>query len=281
MLFLLKALARQLAVETPLRHLARPLYETATELELATVRAWDELTAGNAPRAALRTELITAVVKTFERKPALIRLVASLRAHFPALSVIVADDSREPLSIPGVTVIPLPFDVGVSAGRQAALERVRTPYTWLLDDDFVVFGGTRLDVALRTLEQNPQIDLLAGPLIYLPFLRKRRGDPHAIFPTSAQPVIEPGTKLGGCEVRDKVPNFYLARTDRLRTVGWTPELKRLDHADFFTRARGVLVSAFCEDFVALHAQTPFDRHYQSYRRALEQDRAVLERRYGR
>lgn len=45
------------------------------------------------------------------------------------------DDSREPLEYEGVKRIVLPYDSGVSAGRQSALEAVETPYVLLLDDD--------------------------------------------------------------------------------------------------------------------------------------------------
>lgn len=278
MLSPLKSLVRRTALARPLRYVTQPVYERVTDLELRAIRTWDDFVRPS-PRP-FPAPLVTAIVKTFERPREVARLVQSLHAHFPGLEIIVADDSREAINLPGVTLVRLPFDSGVSAGRQAALDRVRTPYTWLLDDDFVVFGGTRLDLALRVLEEQPRIDILGGPLIYLPLLAKRRGDPNALFPTSAAPLVSPGTQLGGCVVRDKVPNFFVARSERLRLVGWTRELKRLDHADFFTRARGVLVAAFCEEFVGLHAQTPFDAHYQSYRQAIADDRAVLNRRYG-
>src|SRR5690606_3431510 len=104
----------------------------------------------------------------------------------------VADDSREPCRLPGVEVVALPFDSGVSAGRQAALDRVRTRYTWLLDDDFVVYRGTRLDLAFDALERHSDLDLVGGPVINLPLLRKNRSDPAGIFPTLAEPRIPLG-----------------------------------------------------------------------------------------
>jgi len=232
---------------------------------------------GASPDASLAD--VTAIVKTFERPHIIARFVASLRALYPSLPIIVADDSRAPQPIAGVDHVILPFDSGVSAGRQAALDRVRTPYVLVGDDDFIFYRGTRLAPALARLDRNPSIDILGGQLIDLPYLRVRKPPIGQIFPTTAQPLVPIGSAIDGLLVCDKVANFYLARTDRLRLVGWTPELKRIDHADFFTRALGVLVSVFDPSLRALHAQTPFDTHYMAHRNDDHADRAILAARW--
>ena len=220
-------------------------------------------------------------MKTFERPAIIARLVASLRAMYPTMPVIVVDDSRAPMPIAGVETIVLPFDRGVSAGRQAGLDRVRTPYVLVLDDDFIFYRATRLRPALDRLARNSAIDVLGGQLVDLPYLRIRRPPLGQIFHTDARPLVPIGSTLDGLLVCDKVANFYLARTDRLRLVGWTPELRRIDHADFFTRALGVLVSVFDPELRCLHAQTPFDRHYMAHRTDDHADRAILAARWGR
>jgi len=243
-----------------------------------------ELAAARAMGAARDSSIdgeITAVVKTFERPAIIARLIASLRAMYPTMPVIVVDDSRAPKPIAGVETIILPFDSGVSAGRQAGLAAVKTPYVLVIDDDFIFYRRTQLRPALAKLQRNPQIDILGGQLIDLPILRRRRPPLHQIFPTHAQPLVPIGSTIDGLLVCDKVANFYLARTDRLRLVGWTPELKRIDHADFFTRALGVLVSVFDPELRCLHAQTPFDAHYMSHRTDDHADRAILAARWGR
>lgn len=262
----------------PLRRVAGPVHHTVTSAELLIARGVDAMRGGPwVPDVRLRD--VTAIIKTFERPRSLRRLLDSLSRRFPEVSIIVADDSREPSRLRGAEVIALPFDSGVSLGRQAALDRVRTRYTWLLDDDFVLYRGTRLDLALEALERHSDLDLVGGPVINLPFLTKNRSDPGSIFPTSAAPRIALGPHVSGLEVCDKVPNFYLARTDRLRLVGWTPELKRVDHADFFTRARGVLATAYCDRFRCLHVKTPFDREYMRHRLECEADNAIISQRY--
>jgi hypothetical protein len=82
-------------------------------------------------------------------------------------------------------------------------------------------------------------------------------------------------------VCDKVANFYVARTEALRKVGWTPALRRVDHADFFTRALGVIVSVFDPGMRAFHAQTPFDAAYMAHRMDIAHDNAVLGARWFR
>jgi glycosyltransferase involved in cell wall biosynthesis len=262
----------------PLRRLVGPLYQALTSAELLVARAVDARCFAP-PLAPAELQSITAVVKAFERPRSLERLLDSLAKWFPGIHIIVADDSRISTALSGVEVVRLPFDSGVSVGRQAALDRVRTPYTWLLDDDFVLYSGSRLDLAFDALQRHPELDLVGGPVINLPLLRKSRSNPGGIYRTPRAPRVPLGPHRSGLEICDKVPNYYLARTERLKLVGWTPELKRLDHADFFTRARGVLVTAYCDEFRCLHIKTPFDREYMRHRLECDADRRIIARRY--
>jgi hypothetical protein len=274
----LKQRARAVATG-PLRSVAAPLFRGLVAGELAAWRAVDALNAP-VPDRSLDNEL-TVLVKTFERPAILVRLLASIRRYYPSLPVIVVDDSREPRPLPGVETITLPFDRGVSAGRQAGLDRVRTPYVLVIDDDFIFYNATRLRHALDKLVRNDVIDILGGQLIDLPYLRGRRPPLGQIFPTRARPLVPIGSTIDRLLVCDKVANFYLARTDGLRLVGWDPALKRIDHADFFTRALGVLVTVFDADLRCLHAQTPFDARYMAHRMDDAGDRALLAARWRR
>jgi hypothetical protein len=224
---------------------------------------------------------LTALIKTFERPRILRRLVASIKRLYPALRIVVVDDSREPSPIVGVETIVMPYDSGISAGRNEGLRHVTTPYVLVLDDDFIFYRHTRLIPALRLMERHPQVDIMGGQLVDLPFYRARRLPEGAIFPTTATPLAPLGSFSGGLRVVDKVSTFYVARTDRLAVVPWDPRLKRIDHADFFTRALGVLTTVFKPDLKCLHARTPFDDAYMSKRLDLEASFQVLEERYGR
>lgn len=273
-----KSLVRQQLARRPLRYVAEPVFRGAVAAELCAVRYVDR-------RSPRETELgeftggVTAIVKTFERPRLLARLIASLQRHFPGLTIIVADDSRQPAQLAGVRTLSLDYDSGVSAGRQAALDQVESELTWVLDDDFVAYRGTRLGRVVRTLRQQPRLDLVGGRVIDLPLWTARGSLRDRVYPTERQPLVPLGTRLGDAEVCDKVPNFFVARTERLRQVGWDAQLKRVEHADFFTRARGVLVTGFDPGFSCLHAQAPFDAEYMRKREDYAADEALLRARH--
>ena len=55
--------------------------------------------------------------------------------------------------------------------------------------------------------------------------------------------------------------------------------KRLDHADFFTRAKGKIVSGLLDEFRVLHLRDPFDLGYRAFRDDLAADVAFLRSAY--
>lgn len=269
----LKARLRRRLADSPLRAVAAPAFDAAIAGQLRLLRAFDV-----DDRASCDASGVTAIIKAFERPHSLRRLLGSLR-RFRGLRIVVADDSRQPLELPGVRTVRLPYDSGVSAGRQAALDVVDTELTWILDDDFVAFRGTRLAKVVQHLQEYARLDLVGGPVIDLPLLSRRGSTREHVYPTPAQPLTALGTRYGDAIVCDKVPNFFVARTERLRRVGWDARLRRVEHGDFFTRARGALTTAFLTDFSCLHAQSPFDRAYMAKRDDYAADEALLKARY--
>jgi glycosyltransferase involved in cell wall biosynthesis len=268
------------ALEGRPRSIAAALHRSVVAQQLLLERLLD----GLAPSPVLQEPVLrqlTALVKTFERPQVLRRLVASMMRLYPALPILVVDDSREPTSLAGVETIAMPYDSGISAGRNEGLRHVTTPYVLVLDDDFVFYRHTRLGPAMAWMERHPEVDIMGGQVIDLPFLRARGVPRGAIFQTAATPIVPVGSLLGGLTVVDKVPNFYVARRDRLALVPWDPQLKRIEHADFFTRALGVLTTVFNPDLRCLHARTPFHTEYIRKRLDLEASLRVLEERYGR
>jgi len=223
---------------------------------------------------------LTALVKTFERPRIVRRLVASIQRLYPELGIVVVDDSRKPTHLAGVNTIAMPYDSGIAAGRNEGLRHVTTPYVLVLDDDFVFYRHTRLGPPLALMEEHAQIDIMGGRLIDLPFFRTRALPFGQIFPTAATPLAPLGSVIGGLRVVDKVPTFFIARRDRLALVPWDARLKRVDHADFFTRALGALTTVFNPELRCLHARTPFDAEYMRKRMDVADSLRVLEERYG-
>jgi hypothetical protein len=276
-----KKLLRQHLVHGRLRFAAKPLYSFGIALELGVQRALDAL--------YLRGDLgdrdllhhLTAVVKTFERPQVLRRLIRSILRMYPELTIIVVDDSRQPHGIDGVRTIILPYDSGVSAGRREGLRHVRTRYVLILDDDYVFYRHTDLGPALAFMERHPRIDIMGGERVDLPLFRPADYSQFGRFPTAAAPTPPPGSTIGGLPVQDKVANFFVARTERLRLIDWDPALKRVEHADFFRRAKGVLTTVFNADLKCLHAPTPFDSTYMEKRTDYLLDGLVMRYRHAR
>ncbi len=261
-----------------LQWLGKPLYEGLIALELKWVERKERGRLPFTDTPLVNTKL-TAIIKTFERPETLQRLLSSLRRCYPDMHVIVADDSHEPQKPDGVETIILPYDSGVSAGRQKALDAVKTPYVLLLDDDFIFYADTKLEEALNILEREPVIDIMGGEVVNLPSFKAADYRDARLHPTTRTSLVPPGTLLESLPVYDKIPNFYIARTERLKLVGWDHRIKRLDHADFFTRAKGILVTVMNKRFKILHAQTPHNLPYMKKRYDVKQDSAVLKMKY--
>lgn len=274
-----KRLLRRVFIEGPGRIIGRPLYETTTKMELLVERMIDSLQPPDPKRQALVNEHLTAVVKTFERPSAVRRLLASISRFYPELPIILVDDSRHPQSYPGVRTITMPFDSGVSAGRNEGVRHVTTPYVLLLDDDYVFYRHTRLDEAMGLMKSEPRIDIMGGAVVDLPLYEVTDYRRQTLFPTKAKPTMPPGSYLGGLPVTDKVPNFFIARTEQLRTVMWEESLKRGEHKEFFTRARGVLTTVYNEELRCLHLRSFFDERYLQHRDDYAEGRELILTRY--
>uniref|UniRef100_A0A2I3LWA1 Beta-1,4-N-acetyl-galactosaminyltransferase 1 n=1 Tax=Papio anubis TaxID=9555 RepID=A0A2I3LWA1_PAPAN len=207
--------------------------------------------------------LVTIATKTFLRYDRLRALITSIRRFYPTVTVVIADDSDKPerLSGPYVEHYLMPFGKGWFAGRNLAVSQVTTKYVLWVDDDFVFTARTRLERLVDVLERTP-LDLVGGAVREISgfattyrqllsvepgapglgnCLRQRRGFHHELvgFP--------------GCVVTDGVVNFFLARTDKVREVGFDPRLSRVAHLEFFLDGLGSLRVGSCSDVVVDHA----------------------------
>lgn len=207
--------------------------------------------------------LVTIATKTFLRYNRLRALIASIRRFYPTVTVVIADDSDKPESISGLHIehYLMPFGKGWFAGRNLAISQVTTKYVLWVDDDFIFTARTRLERLVDVLERTP-LDLVGGAVREISgfattyrqllsvesgapgrgnCLRQRRGFHHELvgFP--------------GCVVTDGVVNFFLARTDKVREVGFDPRLSRVAHLEFFLDGLGSLRVGSCSDVIVDHA----------------------------
>lgn len=224
---------------------------------------------------------VTLVVKTFERPAVLRRMLASVRRVFSG-PIVVADDSRTPYvsDDPRTRVLALPFDTGIGAGRNALLAAVETPYVFMTDDDMVLLPDFDLTRVVGHLDRNPEIDVVGGRVVHLPLWRTADYSGAALYAYRGEPRVREGTLIDGLPVAYKVPNFYVARTDAVRAVGYDDRLKRVDHNDFFTSAYGRLTCVVDPAMVCLHAHSYFDAHYQGFRMDTAADLALVAEKWG-
>ncbi len=261
----------------------RVAYRVASGVELVALAAYDAVGCQQRPAGerAEAARLLTMAAKTFERPRAARRLVRSARSVFDG-RIVIADDSRVSVRIddPLVDVIPLPFNSGVSVGRNAALDSIETEFVWVTDDDIVYTRRSDVTGAIAYLQDNPDVDLVGMTLVGLPELRITTDGADALFPGHRPPKRPFGELIDGLLVRLKVPQCYVARSEAIRRVRWDPNLRMVDHRDFFSRAAGEIVCVTDPAMVCYHAQTPFDTHYLGYRQDTGGDLEYLARVWG-
>jgi hypothetical protein len=271
------------ALSTPYAAPLRRLYHALVAGQLAAIAGVDRVRFRRREDPAVLGNQVTVVAKTFLRPRIATRMVRSLRRAFPG-RIILADDSPVPMRPPDdrTDVIGMPFNSGVTRGRNAAIDRVRTPYVLVTDDDVVFTRGSGLSYAYHYLEAHPHVDAVCALLIEVPrwyYVPPTSVDAH-LFPGHLPPLREFGEQIGGLPVVAQGSSTYLARTDALRTVRYDENIRMLDHRDFFSLACGRMVFVQATEFTAFHARTPLNAAYMAHRNDINKDRIYLGKKWG-
>ncbi|XP_019622995.1 PREDICTED: beta-1,4 N-acetylgalactosaminyltransferase 1-like [Branchiostoma belcheri] len=108
---------------------------------------------------------VTIITKTFLRYLSVRLLLHSIQKYYPKMRIVVADDSRpiEDLQSEHVDHYVMPFASGWFGGKNLAVSQVTTPYLLWLDDDFVFYEETKLEVMVEVLD-NSNLDLVSGSI---------------------------------------------------------------------------------------------------------------------
>jgi hypothetical protein len=270
------------AMMTPYGAPLRLVHTATVRSQLAVVAVVDRVRFRRREDPAWLTDQVTIAAKTFLRPVIAARMVRSARRVFPG-RIVVADDSPEPMSPPDslTEIVPMPFNSGVSRGRNAAVALVRTPFVLVTDDDAVFTRGSGLANAVRYLEEHPEVDAVCAVIVELPrwyTVTYARAE-EELFPGHLPPRVPFGEVIGGLSVVPKAPQTYLARTEALRTVLYDENIRMVDHRDFYSSACGRLVFVQDPGFVAFHARTPFDRTYTAYRDDVAADLDYLRQKW--
>ncbi|CAN9505846.1 unnamed protein product [Ophioblennius macclurei] len=218
---------------------------------------------------------VTIITKTFLRYPCFKVLLDSIRQFYPDIKVIVADDNIEPQKITekNVQQYIMPPAQGWFAGRNLAVSQVVTKYFLWVDDDFLFTKNTKIEQFVEVMEAFPELDVVGGSVTGNQF--------HFSIVYEEGDQVEGGClkrQSGGkfhslpgypkCFLAHGVVNFFLARTDAIRKVGFDPQLQRVAHSELFMDGLGSLMVATCKDMTIGHQQknkNNSDPHYRQFR----------------
>lgn len=200
---------------------------------------------------------VAIIVKTFLREEPIVRFLDSAKGIAP---VYVADDSpiteAKRRAYEGCKVIELPFDSGVSRGRNALVDEAKEPYVLVCDDDFVL-EGINFDKAKKLLEK---YDIVCGTLMEPQGVRRYE------ITFNVRDGVLYKTKASGEQI-DMGLHFFLARTETMRQLRWDENIPiGGDHLDLFLRAKqNGLKVAFCPELSAYHLQDTSHAEYNRKR----------------
>ena len=176
---------------------------------------------------------LSILIKSFERKDALERLLQSVREFFPGCSVLIFDDSRRKpdLQLQGNESLHHchTHDVGLSAGRNWLVENCTTTHFLLCDDDTVIVESLSSKQLINKLDR-ARYDILGGTVLGIEGWKGsfRRHEDRLVH------LLNERNKNG---YFDFIPNFFVADTNQIRGILWDESLKVCEHTEFFWRAK--------------------------------------------
>ncbi|XP_053561497.1 beta-1,4 N-acetylgalactosaminyltransferase 1 [Bombina bombina] len=206
--------------------------------------------------------LVTIATKTFLRYDKLQNLIDSIRKFYPTITIIIADDSETPQKVKGpfIEQFIMPFGKGWFAGRNLAVSQVTTKYVLWVDDDFIFCPRTKIEKLVDVLEKTT-LDMVGGAVREITGYAASFRQKFSVIPGGEEGdclITQRGYHhaikgFPNCVVADGVVNFFLARTDKVRQVGFDPRLSRVGHFEFFVDGLGDLHVGSCDDVIVDHA----------------------------
>jgi len=207
-------------------------------------------------------------VKTIYRSKAISKFVSDTRRILPYVTIIIADDSDDDYKIknqksiqnaspndPNIIYIPLPYDSGLSKGRNECVKKVKTLYTIITDDTRTINHADSVYKLVDYLDKNREYDIITG---FIP----ERGDIdkaytnifkyikiNDILVSSKKEILNLIDNLNnkieikknninemnnnGYYKTDIGINSFIARTNILSKYPWNDNLKMQEHSYFF------------------------------------------------
>jgi len=243
------------------------------------------------PKPNIRENKLAIGIKTFMRDAVLFKTLEIYQAMLAKTGLsykfYIADDGPQDdakamvytkLKTDGHMIISLPFDSGISFGRNAIIKQIKEPYILISDDDVVIRDAESINRMKAVLDSDKTIGLVAATLKYergayfgnenyaKGIKLELRGQLLARMPVPREVY---GTVDGIKYVlADQVPNIFLAKRELFRDVIWDNRIKiEYEHIDFFLELKKTpWKAAICLDAEAFHLISETPPEYNRYRR---------------
>jgi glycerol-3-phosphate cytidylyltransferase len=245
-------------------------------------------------------------ISTFMRERTMIRTVQAFQKNITEpFKLYVADDSGkksdrklaffQDLRKHGAAILDKPFDVGLSAKRNAIVREVQEPFVLITDDDVCLDDNDALLKMRAVLDARPDIGLVAalihnetgGAFSTENYVRGLRLEQVGgmLKRTPMGGAYEKAPMAGGGEslflIADQIPNCMLCRREVFDSVKWDDRIKiEAEHISFFLdlRKAGKYKAAVAVEATATHFRSEPDLEYERYRRSYSW--AYMKSRYG-
>ena len=206
---------------------------------------------------------LTIVIKTLDRYVCLKPLIKSILKRYGDIPIIIGDDSivscrkqieKDFPDRKNITVYELPYDCGLSYGRNYLVKKVKTKYFCLCDDDFIFDKKTKLEDALNILKEK-KLDIIGGYIRNYKIVHSFKDKVikfaqkilHYELPTNYIGTYEKDGNTLKVDYKIKefpdyqdvelVLNFFIAKTEVIRKNPWDDDLKVQEHTAFFYNAK--------------------------------------------
>jgi len=235
---------------------------------------------------------LTAIIINFLRDDYTVDCVKSLREQYPEIQILVGDQNKKTskelnnvCKENGAEIVRLPYDCGLSRSRNILVEKVKTDYVLVGDNDFLYTDSSKVDKMLEFLE-NSNFDLIGGR-IKENEVRNYQGFIDIIrFPNSIQcrrlnnqDIASKKLNSLTYEKIDLVFNFFVARTDILRKNKWEERIKiGWEHTLFFINLKKNRVNvAYSPEPIVLHKFQNYEKKedYKFFRGRGEESKEVF------
>jgi len=233
------------------------------------------------------------LIKSFRRFNALERCVDSIVRYYPSVPILIADDSFDvvPSMIPKsvlriqqidqVRWIQLPYDSGLSAGRNRLVELADSETVILFDDDYVVTDATRLDHLIKLLEVS---DIAAGVirdngrLLGVPGTFTIRDRILTVSSTDSEWQEHYGISY---RQSDMAVNFFAAQRNTLLKYPWDVRFKITgEHLDFFLSLWMVGIRVVYTPQTVVEHKRTYTSDYLKYRCRQAAFRPLIAKKWG-